>query len=174
MSSRKVLAAVLAVVAVVLGIAVIAPGLGLLGGEDQVANDAPSPVDTVRIDGGRLIMPAAAGNPAALYFDATNTGEAHAHLTAVALQSGARGDFRELREAAEKPQANVEIAPGETVRLGPGGIYAAITDFGSDVVPGATVNAEVTLSDGSKVTFPARVEVAEALQPGNQGRSAAE
>lgn len=165
MSGRRILAA--ALVLVLLGMA--AAFIWRLQADEQPVQTPQSEVQEVRITDARLVMPAAAGNPAALYFTVTNTGQEHAQLGGVQVAQAGRAGFMEVKEAAEVPSTRVAIAPGETVRLAADtGTYVAVADYNEDVVPGSNVDVVLTLTSGQVARFKAPVEVARALAPGGR------
>lgn len=162
MSGRKVLAAALGLVL----LAMAAAFVWRLQVEEQPVQSPQSEVQQVRITDARLVMPGAAGNPAALYFTVTNTGQTHAQLGGVQVAQAGRAGFMVVKEAAETPSTRVAIAPGETVRLAPdSGTYVAVENYNEDVVPGEDVDVTLTLTSGQVARFTAPVEVARALIP---------
>lgn len=161
--SAKTILIVLAVIAIGILIWSVAPWAGH---SDTEAPPAPHFGSTVSVSNARLIMPAKAGEPAALYFDLSNKGSGGVALRKVAVEHAANASIAHAPQPVDEAAATLNVSPGETVSLGPEGAYVAVSGYDSSVVPGAVV--KVQLGFGTSATLDTTAQVQSAV--GQNGR----
>ena len=132
---------------------------GLAGcGETPVAEDAgPKAPDGIAVSGGRMMLPAVKGNPAAVYFEVANTGTDNKMIRAASVE-GAKSTMLHTGDMQETLQ--VMVGPGETVKFETGGLHAMAMDVADTLVPGGTTQVTLTFVGGAKVSFPAEIRAA--------------
>ncbi len=123
----------------------------------EQAETAPEAPEGVAVTNARLMLPAVAGNPGAVYFDLENASETNRVIRAVSVAGAGNammhtGDMQEM--------AQVVTPPGETVKFAPGEQHVMAMDLADTVVPGGQAEVTVTFVGGDKVSFPAEVRAA--------------
>jgi copper(I)-binding protein len=118
---------------------------------------APEGPEGVSATNARLMLPAVAGNPGAVYFDIANASETNRVIRAVSVAGAGSammhtGDMQEL--------AQIVTPPGETVKFAPGEQHVMVMDLADTVVAGGQAEVTVTFVGGDKVSFPAEVRAA--------------
>ena len=140
-----------------LALAVTAFATVSCGEKPAEADAAPEAPAGITASNGRLMLPAVAGNPGAVYFDITNSGDRNMVIrgTSVANAGSAMmhtGDMQEMTQ--------VMVGPGETVKFEPGGQHIMAMDLADTVVAGSEAEVTVTFVGGDKISFPAEVRAA--------------
>ena len=124
---------------------------------EQEAQTAPEAPDGIADTNGRLMLPAVAGNPGAVYFDVANSGERNMVIRAVDVQ-GAGSAMMHTGDMEEMSQ--VMVPPGETVKFAPGEQHVMAMDLADTLAAGGETEVTVTFVGGDKVSFPAEVRAA--------------
>lgn len=124
---------------------------------EQEAQTAPEAPDGIAVTNGRLMLPAVAGNPGAVYFDVANSGERNMVIRAVDVQ-GAGSAMMHTGDMEEMSQ--VMVPPGETVKFAPGEQHVMAMDLADTVTAGGQAEVTVTFVGGDKVSIPAEVRAA--------------
>lgn len=131
----------------------------------EAAPDAPQGIS---VTGGRLNLPAVAGNPAAVYFTITNDGSEAQMLRAAAVQGAGSAMFHQTAEWNHQVDmqevSQVNIPAGGSVVFEPGGMHVMAMELDPSIAVGSEVEVTLTFVRGDKVSFPARV-----LAPGDDG-----
>lgn len=121
----------------------------------------------IRIEGAIVRLPAAPGRPAAGYMTLTNTGPRADALVAVTSPDAERVELHRTTATAGVMRmgsvARVDLAPGATVRLAPGGLHLML--FGLRATD-ATVRLELAFASGATVGARAR-----AIPPGGDAHA---
>ena len=129
---------------------------------------APEAPEGISVSNGRLNLPAASGNPAAVYFTITNDGTEAQMLRSVNVQGAESAMLHETSEwngqIDMQEVTQVSIPAGESVVFEPGGKHVMAMGLEEGLEPGAEVEVTLTFVRGDKVSFPARV-----LAPGDDG-----
>lgn len=116
------------------------------------------------ITNARLVLPPVAGNPAAVYFDLSYTGDQNPTLSSVAVEGAGMTMIHDYGEAAGKMQMMeaqpIVLTTGTPVTFAPGGLHVMAMQPSADWQPGGTVKVTLTLSDGSSQSFDAQVRAA--------------
>ena len=126
------------------------------------STSAPETKPGLSLTGGRLVLPAVKGNPAAAYFtlangsarpvtvaavDVAGAGMAMLHET---VQTGGHSEMKML----DRPQ----VSAGGMLTLAPGGKHLMIDGVPAEWKPGASVDLTLTFADGDKLSAPLAVE----------------
>jgi periplasmic copper chaperone A len=151
----------------ILAVAVLALTAGGLAGcgQDQAPADAgPQAPAGITASNGRLMLPAVAGNPGAVYFDLQNSGSDNRVIRAVSVEGAGRTEMHQMAmwngEMTMQEMFQIRVPPNQTVNLEPGGLHVMAFDLGDDVTAGSTAEVTVTFVGGDRVSFPAEVRAA--------------
>ena len=147
--------------AILLGGASLA--LGACGGsaEEETATDAPDTVPGLAIENARMMLPAVAGNPAAIYFDLVNSGDTYQTIRRVDVMGAestmmhATNDDGSMSELS--PQSVVE---GETMTLEPGGNHLMVMGVSDELQAGGTTEMTLTVLGGDKMSVDVPIQAA--------------
>lgn len=123
----------------------------------EQAEAAPEGPEGVSVTNARLMLPAVAGNPGAVYFDVANAGESN-RVIRKAEVAGAGSATMHTAEMQEMTQ--VMVGPGQTVKFEPGGQHVMAMDLADTVAAGGKAEVTVTFVGGDKLSFPADVRAA--------------
>lgn len=141
--------------------------LGLAGcGEtaEQPAAEAPEGIPGMAITNARLVLPAVAGNPAAVYFDFAYDGDRSFALSRVDVEGAESAEFHDYTEWSGKmqmmPMLPLPVKKGDKVAFAPGGKHVMAMKLSPEVKEGGTVEVTITVSGGDKQSFPAEVRAA--------------
>lgn len=124
---------------------------------DTEAPIAPDFGSTVRVGSPRIVLPGSEGTAASVYFDVTNVGEETVHLTEVRLAHASTTDIQNRDGPTWTPVANLPIKPGATLSFNPDAEFAVISNYDSNVVPGAMIDVTLVFGTSATVTVPAKV-----------------
>jgi len=130
-------------------------------------SEAEAPVDAgpeapegIAVSNARLMLPAVAGNPAAVYFDVANSGASDRMIRAASVQ-GAGGAMMHVTEPTGMQETlQIMVKAGETVKFEPGGNHVMAMDLADTVAAGGQTEVTVTFVGGDKVSFQAEVRAA--------------
>lgn len=118
-----------------------------------------TPASTPSISGGRLVLSAVTGNPAAAYFTLTNGGTAIT-IASVAIDGAEKAEMHETVGAEMKPLATVPVAASAKVIFAPGGKHVMVFGVKPSVTAGSTAKITVTFTGGTSLSAPLKVEAA--------------
>jgi hypothetical protein len=124
------------------------------------ASAAPEAKPGLAVSGGRLVLPAVKGNPAAAYFTLNNTGSAVVSVAAVSIDGAAKAEMHETKGGAMSPLAQFDVKPAETVEFAPGGKHVMAFDLSDKLAAGGTAELTITFADGDKISAPLTIEAA--------------
>ncbi len=137
---------------------------------NQGEADAPTDSATtvlvrgISITNPRLVLPPVAGNPAAVYFDLSYTGDAGVTLNSVAVEGAG---MSMIHQTVEKDGATmmvdagpIALTTGTPVSFAPGGMHVMAMQPSDAWQPGGSVTVTLTLSDGTTQSFPAEIRAA--------------
>lgn len=145
--------------------ALLAPMALALVSCDTSAPPAPEFGTVAQVSNARLVLPAVAGEPAAVYLQLTNAGENDLVVSGVGVEHAERAVLDRGGGPAASEAANVNVLPGQSLQFTPEGYHIAAIGYDSTVVPGATVDVTLTFGTAGTVTVPANVEAPAALVP---------
>ncbi|QDH34876.1 copper chaperone PCu(A)C [Porphyrobacter sp. YT40] len=154
-----------AVVAIVLS----AGAMALSGCSD--AAEAPPAGETsaaaagsLTVSNARVVMAPVAGNPAAVYFDLSYSGETPVTLTEVAVEGAGMTMIHDYAESAGKMEmtmaGDISLAKDAQVSFAPGGLHVMAMQPSDALKAGGTAKVTLTLSDGTTATVDAPVKAA--------------
>jgi periplasmic copper chaperone A len=131
---------------------------------DETAVEAPEGIAGLTVTNARLVLPAVAGNPAAVYFDLAYDGDRAIALNRIDVQGAESAEFHEYGEWAGQrqmqPMMALPLKKGEKYAFEPGGRHGMAMKLSPEVAEGGTVEVTVTVSGGDKQSFPAEVRAA--------------
>lgn len=126
--------------------------------------EAPEGIPGVTISDGRLVLPAVAGNPGAVYFDIANNGDNFATIRAVSVAAAKSAMMHETRDEGGKSTMvdlnTLNINKGEPVKFEPGGKHVMAMELDPALKAGDSTEVTLTFVGGDKMSFPAKVEAA--------------
>lgn len=157
-----------AIIASVGGLA-LAMGLAACSSEPETPVEAaPEAPEGITVTDGRMNLPAAAGNPGALYFTITNEGTEQQMLRAASVPGAESALFHETAEwngqVDMQELLQVPVPAGESVVFEPGGKHVMVFGLADGLEAGGEIEVTLSFVRGDKVSFPVRV-----LAPGDDG-----
>lgn len=128
----------------------------------EAAATAPDAKPGLSLTGGRLVLPAVKGNPAAAYFELTNGSDKPAVIAAIDIPGANMAMFHENKDAGGHStmmdMAPPEVKPGATMTLTPGARHIMVGGLPTTLEPGSSVEMTLTFADGDKLSAPLIVE----------------
>lgn len=149
------------------GIAAMSLALAVAGCGNEAEAPAPAAPDApegVTISEGRLLLPAVAGNPGAVYFTIKNTGANDVMIRAASVAGAASAmmhqtaewngqvDMQELMQVAVPRDGEVVFAPG--------GMHIMAMELDEALTVGGETEVTLTFVGGDKASFPAEIRAA--------------
>ena len=144
--------------AVALGIAALGPVA--CGEAPEKAEAGPAAPEGISVTNGRLMLPAVAGNPGAIYFDIANSGAQGRMIRAASVAGAGSTAMHTTVEDSMQETLQVMVPPGGTVKFEPGGAHVMAMNLADTVTPGSKAEVTLTFVGGDKVSFPAEVRAA--------------
>lgn len=136
--------------------------LAACGEKGSAPTENPDSKPGVKVSNGRLVLPAVAGNPAAVYFDIENTGDDFVALRAIDVAGAKETTMHETltdNGAAEMVALSpVNLVKGQPIKFEPGGKHAMVMGLAPAPKVGDNVEVTLTFAGGDKTSFPAKVE----------------
>jgi copper(I)-binding protein len=130
-------------------------------GEQPAAPEAgPDAPEGIAASKARLMLPAVAGNPGAVYFELANTGTRDRVLRAASVVGAGTAMMHTTVEGVMQEALQVMAKAGETVKFEPGGMHVMVSDLADTVVAGGKAEVTLTFVGGDKISFPAEVRAA--------------
>lgn len=151
-----------AIAAMVLGLGSVA--LVSCGGGAEPAVEADAGIPGLSVDNARMVLAPVAGNPAAVYFDITYTGDKALALRKAEVAQAESAMMHEFGEYDFKVQM-MEMLPlvinsGDTVKFEPGSRHVMAMGVADTVKVGDMVDVTLTVAGGKQYTFQAEVRAA--------------
>jgi len=144
--------------------AIAALALLALGGcHRNTAGEAPAAPLTqagVLVTGGRLVLPAVPGRPAAAYFTLSNQSSAPASITQVTVEHAGKAEMHTTTKTSMDALPRLDVPAGESVLFAPGGKHVMVFDLAPSVVAGSAVEVTFTSAAGKRITGQLQVEAA--------------
>lgn len=132
--------------------------------ESAPTEAAPEGIPGVKISNGRLVLPAVAGNPGAVYFDIQNDGDNFATIRAVDVAGAKSAMMHETKDEGGKSSmtdlATLNINKGKPEKFEPGGKHVMAMELDPKLKAGDTTEVTLTFVGGDKMSFPAKIEPA--------------
>ncbi|GGB98093.1 hypothetical protein GCM10011494_15700 [Novosphingobium endophyticum] len=126
--------------------------------EAGVAQTGPDAKPGFSATGGRLVLPAVAERPSAVYFTVRNDGSAAATLVGVHVDGAGEAEMHKTEGGSMSPVDQLEIAPGTAIEFAPGGLHVMAFGLSRELTAGGNSEATLTFSDGDKISIPLQVE----------------
>ena len=126
----------------------------------QASKAAPAGKPGITIAGGRLALPAVAGNPGAAYFQIDNSAGANVAIAAIAIAGAEKTEVHQTAGNTMGKVDSVEIAPSTSLKFEPGKLHVMVFNLGPTLKPGGTTEMTITFADGDKSSAPLQIEAA--------------
>lgn len=143
-------------------------GLAACSEPEAPVEAAPEAPEGITVTDGRMNIPAAAGNPGAVYFTITNDGTEPQTMRAVSVQGAESAMFHETSEwnlqVDMQELIQVPVPAGESVVFEQGGKHVMVFGLPAGLEPGGELEVTISFVRGDKVSFPVRL-----LAPGDDG-----
>jgi copper(I)-binding protein len=141
--------------AAALALAALAPGA--CSETPETAEAGPAAAEGITVSNARLMLPAVAGNPGAVYFDVSNSGSENRVIRAVSIDGAGSADMH-----TKDMQLVLQIAvpAGGTTQFAPGDKHVMAMDLADSVSAGSQAEVTLTFVGGTEVKFPAEVRAA--------------
>jgi periplasmic copper chaperone A len=123
----------------------------------EQAEGAPDAPDGITVANGRLMLPAVAGNPGAVYFDVENSSDRNMIIRAVSV---AGAGSAEMHNKDMQMVLQSAVPPGGSTKFEPGGHHIMAMSLADTVTAGGEAEVTLTFVGGDKVSFPAEVRAA--------------
>lgn len=135
--------------------------LSACGTDTAKETEAPDGVG-LEIENARLVLPPVAGNPAAIYFDMTNTTDRGIGYSAVSVDKAESATLHKKFTWEGQPPEMAEVGPqviqsGETVSFKPGDLHVMAVNLDEAVKVGDNVEVTLIVAGGDKQSFAAKV-----------------
>ena len=144
--------------AVAMAVAALGP-VGCGGAPDK-AEAGPVAPEGISVTNARLMLPAVAGNPGAVYFDVANSGSEGRMIRAASVAGAGSAMMHSTGEGGMQEALQEMVPPGGTLKFEPGGAHVMAMNLADTVKPGSKAEVTLTFVGGDKVTFPAEVRAA--------------
>lgn len=140
-------------------------GLAACGGEKAAETEASdASAEGIAITDARLMLPAVAGNPGAVYFTVKNDGERDRFIRAAAVQGAQSAALHQMAmwngEMTMQEEFQIPIKAGSELKFEPGGLHVMANGLDEGLAAGGTAEVTLTFVGGKTATFPAEVRAA--------------
>lgn len=154
------------------GIAAVGLALSVVacGSEPEPPVEAPGEVAPegppgLEVTGAWMNMPAVAGNPAAVYFTVSNSGEESLTIRGVDVLGTESAMLHETLDGGGMGElAQLPVPAGGELVFAPGGKHVMAMGVGDSLAVGGETEVTLTFANGDKKSFPVSI-----LAPGEQG-----
>jgi periplasmic copper chaperone A len=144
--------------AIVLGI--VAFGPTACGETPEQTDTGPAAPEGIAVTNARLLLPAVAGNPGAVYFDVANSGTTGRMIRAASVTGAGSSMMHTTTEGNMAETLQVMVPPGGTLKFEPGGAHVMAMNLADTVKAGSKADVTLTFVGGDKISFPADVRAA--------------
>jgi copper(I)-binding protein len=128
-------------------------------GPASTAQESPV-AGQLSVTGGKLVLPAVAGNPGAGYFTVTNGTAQPASLTGAAVEGAAKAEMHETSGGSMEPLTALTLGPGAAVTFEPGGKHLMVFGVPKPLQAGGTAKLTLTFAGGQTASGPLQVAAA--------------
>jgi copper(I)-binding protein len=140
-------------------------GLAACGGEKAAETDASdSSADGISVTDARLILPAVAGNPGAVYFTVKNDGERDRFIRAASVDGAQSAVLHQMGTWNNQPSMDevfqVPVKAGGELKFEPGGLHVMANGLPETLAAGGQAQVTITFVGGKTASFPAEVRAA--------------
>ena len=123
---------------------------------------APEAKPGLSLANARLVLPAVAGSPAAVYFDLANNGDGDASLAGVAVTGAQQTMLHDVVDEGGVSKMvmldTLPLARGATASFAPGGKHVMAMNLDPTLKPGGTTEITLTFAGGDKLSAEAAIE----------------
>ena len=141
-----------------MGVAALGPVA--CGEAPEPAAAGPAAPEGISVTNARLMLPAVAGNPGAVYFDIANSGTSNRMLRAASVKGATSAMMHTTSADSMQETLQIMVPSGETVKFEPGGTHVMAMGLADTVVAGSKADVTLTFVGGLTATFPAEVRAA--------------
>lgn len=136
-----------------------------LAGCKQAAEPQPAPSSQagepslgLAVSGGRMVLPAVKGNPAAAYFELANSTDKAVTVSAVSIDGVGKAEMHDMADGKMVGVPTLEVPAAGKVSFAPGGKHVMAFDLTDKLAPQGTAEMTLTLSNGDKISAPLKLE----------------
>jgi len=140
--------------------AIAALGPAACGEAPEATATGPAAPEGISVTNARLMLPAVAGNPGAVYFDVANSGSEGRMIRAASVAGAGSAMMHTTNAGAMQETLQEMVPPGGTLKFEPGGPHVMAMNLADTVTPGSKADVTLTFVGGDKITFPAEVRAA--------------
>src|SRR6187551_1355324 len=144
--------------ALAMGVAALGPVA--CGEAPEQAAAGPAVPEGITVTNARLMLPAVAGNPGAVYFNIANSGTSNRMLRAASVKGATSAMMHTTSADSMQETLQIMVPSGETVKFEPGGTHVMAMGLADTVVAGSKADVTLTFVGGLTATFPAEVRAA--------------
>jgi periplasmic copper chaperone A len=140
-------------------------GLAACGGDSasEAATDNTSQPG-ISVTDGRLILPAVAGNPGAVYFTVHNEGERDSFIRAASVTGAQSAVLHQMGTWNGQPSMDevfqIPVPAGGELKFEPGGLHVMANNLDSSLAAGGNTEVTITFVGGRSATFPVEIRAA--------------
>lgn len=153
-------------IAAALMLAAMPLALTACSGDKPAEETAAAGISGLKVTNARLVLPAVAGNPGAVYFDIANDGDRTLAIRNAEVSGAKRAEMHEMAEWDGKmvmgEMGPLTMQPGEKASFEPGGRHVMVFDLDPKFSGKPDETTEITLivAGGDKATFPVTIQTA--------------
>lgn len=151
--------------------AVLAAGtltLAACSGKEEAAPAVEANPTGLTVSNARLILPAVAGNPAAVYFDLKNDGTRAVAVRRADIAGAKSAEMHDMmeynRQMTMAAMGPLTVPKGETVKFEPGAKHIMAFELSPEIAAGGKVEMTLTIAGGDKASFEVPVQSADAAR----------
>ena len=141
--------------------------LGLAACSDEPtpeADDRDTAEEGLSITDGRLVLPAVAGNPGALYFTVHNDGERDRFIRSASVEGAQSAILHQMGTWNGQPSMDevmqIAVPTGGELVFEPGGLHVMANELDETLAAGGQTEVTITFVGGRTATFPAEIRAA--------------
>jgi len=141
--------------------------LGLAACADESTNEADegdTSQEGISVTDGRLILPAVAGNPGAVYFTVHNDGERDRFIRAAAIEGAQSAVLHQMgtwnNQSSMDEVMQIAVPAGGELAFEPGGLHVMANDLADTLAAGGQTEVTITFVGGKTASFPVEVRAA--------------
>ena len=118
----------------------------------------------ISVTDGRLILPAVAGNPGAVYFTVHNDGERDSFIRAASVAGAQSAVLHQMAmwngEMTMQEEFQIPVLAGSELKFEPGGLHVMANELDESLAAGGNTEVTLTFIGGRTATFPVEIRAA--------------
>ena len=118
----------------------------------------------ITVTDGRLVLPAVAGNPGAIYFTVHNDGESDAAIRSASVTGAQSASLHNTTDVDGQPTMGetlqVDVPQGGEATFEPGGFHVMAMGLDESLAAGGTTEVTLHFTNGKKANFPVTIAAA--------------